>query len=351
MKAHELDTSDIFRIADQFHTSALLHFAHSCGLFEFTTEPRDVSELVSRMGWIPRRARVFLNALVAIGLLTKDARDRYCNSSVTNQSLVKSRPGYMGGVVEHQRRQWDTWTRIGDALSTRGVMPWHQERRLQSDAAANEAFHDAMRNLARANLPTFLSLPIPRGKKHVIDMAGSHGMYLAAMAKAEPGLTGEVWDLPGAEQLATETFREFKCSERCSFIVKDITQPENFVGVRADLVMLNDCMHYFEPDTVRDILARAVDVLTKEGMLLLATQFLDQDGVSPPGAAGFSMHMMLNTAHGGLHATPWIAGLMSDLGLSVRQEPLDPTGRYVILLGKKRSSPRDGAEVGTNPDR
>jgi hypothetical protein len=334
----QLDVSDLFRMADQFHDSALLHFAHSSGLFDLTVEPRKADELVARTGWVPRKALIFLNSLVAIGLLTRDAQGRYRNAPVADQSLVKSRPGYMGGVIEHQRRQWDTWTRIGDVLSTRDVLPWHQEQRLQKDAAANEAFHQAMRNLSRANLPAFLSLPIPKGKKHVIDMAGSHGTYLAAMAKAEPGLTGEVWDLPGAKPLALETFREFGCAERCSFRIKDITQPESFAGARADVVMLNDCLHYFEPEIVRDILARAAGVLPPQGMLLVATQLLDSGGVSPATAAGFSMHMMLNTAHGGLHATSWIAELMKDVGLSVIQKPLDPTGRYVILVGQKSAS-------------
>jgi O-methyltransferase domain/Dimerisation domain len=345
MEPKRLDVSDLFRIADQFHDSALLHFAHCSGLFELTTERMDANEVAARMGWMPRKALIFLNSLVAIGLLTKDAQGRYCNAPIADQSLVRSRPGYMGGVVEHQRLQWDTWTRIGDALSTGNVLPWQQEQRLRSDAAANEAFHEAMRNLARANLPAFMSLPIPKGKKHVIDMAGSHGLYLAAMAKAGPDLTGEVWDLPGAERLALETFREFGCSERCSFRTKDITLPASFAGVRADVVLLNDCMHYFEPETVRDILAHAVGILRPRGMLLLATQVLNSDGVSPAAAAGFSMHMMLNSAHGGLHATSWIAELIKKLGLAVIQSPLDPTGRYVILLGRKSAGVRDHESV------
>ena len=335
MECNQLGVGDLFRMADQFHDSALLHFAHSSGLFELTTEARDTNELAARMGWVPRKALIFLNSLVAIGLLLKDDQGCYRNTLVADGSLVKSQPGYMGGVIEHQRKQWDTWTLIGDNLCAQKTLPWHQEQKLGSDADANEAFHEAMRNLARANLPAFLSLPIPRGKKHVIDMAGSHGVYLAAMAQAEAELTGEVWDLPGAERLALQTFREFDCSQRCCFRVKDITQPASFAAAHANIVMLNDCLHYFEPEMVRDILARAIDVLAPHGILIIATQLLNSDGVSPAAAAGFSMHMMLNTANGGLHVTSWIAELITHMGLSVTQEPLDPTKRYVVLLGQK----------------
>ncbi|KQV90445.1 methyltransferase [Rhizobacter sp. Root1221] len=327
-------------MADQFHDSALLQFAHASGVFEWTTTPCAAPDLAGHMGWVSRKTAIFLNALVAIGLLTKDTRGQYLNTPVADECLVKSRPGYMGGVIEHQRLQWDTWTRIGDVLSTQDVLPWHQEQRLRTDAAANDAFHSAMRNLARANVPALLALPIPKGRKHVIDMAGSHGTYLAAMAHADSELTGEVWDLPGAQRLARETFDEYGCAERCAFHTKDITVPASYDGVKADLVMLNDCLHYFEPEMVSDVLALAAGVLAPGGTLLLATQLLHADGVTPAPAAGFSMHMMLNTARGGLHASPWIAQRMGDLGFSVSEWPLDPTGRYVVLLGKRNDGAR-----------
>lgn len=334
MQADELDVGDLFRIADQFHDSALLHYAHACGLFEATTEPLDAQALARHMKWVPRKATIFLNALAAIGLLSKDDEGRYRNAPVVDRSLVKSKPGYMGGVIEHQRLQWDTWTRLEDVLTTRDTLKWQQEQRLRDDPEANNAFHQAMRNLARANLPAFLSLPLPNGRKHVIDMAGSHGTYLAALAQQNLGFTGEVWDLPGAEPHALQTLREYHCADRCVFRAKDITRAESYTGVHADIVMLNDCLHYFEPDTVREILTRARGVLNAQGTLLLATQWLHEDGIAPAPAAGFSMHMMLNTAHGGLHSTPWIAELMTGLGFAVSQLPLDPTGRYVILHGR-----------------
>ena len=108
MDSKQLGVSDLFRMVDQFHNSALLHFAHSAGLFELTMQSCNADELAARLGWVPRKALIFLNSLVAIGLLSKDDRGRYHNAMVADQCLVKSGSGYMGGVIEHQRRQWDT---------------------------------------------------------------------------------------------------------------------------------------------------------------------------------------------------------------------------------------------------
>lgn len=333
-QAQPMNVGDLFRMADQFHVSALLHFAHASGLFEITAKAIDAQTLSTQLKWVPRKAGIFLNSLAAIGLLSKEADGRYRNVPAVDQSLVKASPAYMGGVIEHQRLQWGTWTRLDEVLTTRDSLKWQQEQRLKEDLQANDAFHQAMRNLARANLPAFLALPFPAGKKEVIDMAGSHGTYLAALVQRNPGYTGEVWDLPGAEAHALTTFRDYGCADRCTFRGKDITQLDSYAGVSADIVLLNDCLHYFEPETVQTVLTRIRGVLTPGGTLVLATQLLNSDGITPMAAAGFSMHMMLNTVHGGLHPTPWIAQQMQALGFTVSQAPLDPTGRYVTLHGQ-----------------
>lgn len=335
MEQHELDVGDLMRLVHQFHDSALVHFAHASGLFELTTAPLLADELSESMGWIPRKTAIFLNSLVAVGLLRRDEQGRYRNALVVDQTLVKSRDGYLGGAVEHQRLQWNIWSQIGTALITRDVLPWHQECRFRSDPAANSAFHSAMCSFARSCLPAFLQIPIARGGGQVIDLAGGHGIYLAALAGAIPEITGEVWDLPGAESLAMETFGKFNCADRCFFVAKDIAVTSNFDGVHADVVMLNDCIWYFEPQTVRAILRAASEVLPVGGTLLIATLRLNEDEVSPAAAAGFSMYMMLNTACGGLHSTPWVTSSMLELGFSVTEWPLDPAQRHIMLVGQK----------------
>ncbi len=336
MNGKALDTQNLFKMADGFHDSALLHFAHYSGLFELLSEPSDVDMIAGRMSWNPRRTRILLNALVALELVDKDPYSgHFFNSQIVDRHLLVSSAEYMGNVVEHQRRQWDTWARIGESLAASEPLPWHQERKMRRDKTSSESFHLAMKNLARANMTNFLATPISSGNKFIIDMAGSHGLYLASLAAQNSGVTGEVWDVEEARNIAEGTFREMHCDERCSFVVKDISAQESYIGVAADVVLLNDCMHYFEPDTVCQIIGNATSVLRPHGHLLLATQLLNRDEVTPTSSAGFSMHMMLNSFHGGLHATPWLMGIMREHKLSVEQAPLDPTGRYVLLAGLK----------------
>jgi O-methyltransferase domain/Dimerisation domain len=324
---------DLFRMTDQFHDSALLHFAHASGIFEMLGTPQASDAVAVHMGWQTRKTRIFLDNLAALGLLTKSSDGDYQNTAIADERLVKSKPGYMGGVVEHQRLQWEAWARIGDVLAAQGPLPWQQERRLEEAQEANDAFHQAMRNLARANAPAFLELPLFSGAPHVIDLAGGHGTYLAALAQKNPKLTGEVWDRVGAQQLANATFEEYGCAERCRFHVRDIGQPANFDGVSADVVMLNDCLHYFDMSGVASVLECAVAMLGGRGALVVSTRVLNSDAVTPAEAAGFSMHMMLNTANGELHVTDELVAQMERLGLTIARYPLDPLGRYTILVG------------------
>jgi hypothetical protein len=77
-------------------------------------------------------------------------------------------------------------------------------------------------------------------------------------------------------------------------------------------------------------------VVPAGGLLVVMTMTLEADRVSPPSAAGFSLHMMLNTNHGGLHPTPWIEGVMDEAGFAVERRPLGSLGRYSLLIGRKR---------------
>ena len=62
---------------------------------------------------------------------------------------------------------------------------------------------------------------------------------------------------------------------------------------------------------------------------------LEDDRVSPPWAAGFALHMMLNTRHGGLHPANWIESVLRDAGLAVERHDLGSLGRIALLVGRK----------------
>lgn len=327
-----LAPGDFFRIGDQFHDSALLHFAVDIRLFDRMTEPVTSNAIGEIFAWQSRKTGVFLDALTAIGLLEKEG-NTYRNTVATDRLLVSDSPEYIGDVIRHQYLQWPIWSKIGEVLATDQALPFQQERRLPRDADANLTFNRAMVRLSKLMVDSIVALPYFEGEKYVLDLAGGHGTYLAALAKANPRLKGEVWDQENTRAVAEHTFREAGVAERIQFHTCDITDFETYGDRLADVVMLNDCFHYFSEEMTAKIVAAATRLLAPAGNLIILSMTLNDDRISPSSSAGFSFHMLMNTASGGLHPTGFLRDLLSGNGLDATVSQL---GRYSLIVGSRK---------------
>lgn len=326
------DLGDLIRMNDLFHESAVLHLATSVGLFDQLTIPATATEIATAQHWVERKTRIVLDVLVALGLLDK-SDGYYVDTDSTKRFLTTASDSSMIAIIDHQRLQWSLWGDMDGVLRSDTPTPAQQEVRLARDSAANRAFTRAMIRLSQENVVDLLAVPELAGAGHVLDLCGGHGLYLASLARENPDLTGEVWDLEPARRVAVETLAELGVADRVTFEARDVLAPGAFEGRSADACMLNDCLHYFDRDGVRRVVGGAVSTLAPGGTLIVTTMTLDDDRVTPPGAAGFSLHMMLNTHFGELHPTAWIEEVMGDAGLAVERQPFGSLGRASLLKG------------------
>jgi hypothetical protein len=85
---------------------------------ELAKHPEDLETLQGRLGLHPRAARDFLDALVALGFLLR-IDGKYQNTPETDLFLDKSKPSYVGGILEMaNHRLFRFWGRLTDALRT-----------------------------------------------------------------------------------------------------------------------------------------------------------------------------------------------------------------------------------------
>jgi len=305
---------DIFAIGDAFHDSAALLFACARGLFDGLVEPTMAGEVAAAHAWSAWRTAVLLNYLTAMGLLGRDG-ERYSNEPIANAFLVRSRPSYIGAALEHQRLQWQLWDGMDTAPTGRNLT---QNERFDDQQEANEAFNEAMALLAREKIDEVAALPWLQNRRFVLDLAGNHGCYLAALAHRNPEMRGEVWDFARVRQSAERKFAEASVSDRLTFREADISSPVSYAGVRADAALLNDCLHYFDRATLGDVFQSVHRALDPDGVVVVTMMTLAANGVEPHAAAGFSLHMMLNTDKGLLHPTPIIERALECAGFDLK---------------------------------
>ena len=331
-----INFKDIITINDTFHDSALLHYAVKVRLFDHLTRARPVEYVAKEFGWKQRKAALFLNALSALGFLSK-VDDTYQCTPSSERLLTTGSDKTLSPVIDNQRVQWQMWGNLGEFLESEGPHPQHQKVRLSHDAAANRSYNTAMRNLSVGNISTFLDLDIVRDGDVVLDLAGGHGIYLAEILKRFPKATGAVWELAAAANFARTMLDDESVMDRAAVVEQDISEPGALKGESADLILLNNCLHYFSAKTSLRLVQDAVQVLRPGGRVVITAVDLDAEGISPAPASLFAFNMMMNADEGGLHTTESLKDFLRGAGLEVRSAPGGSLGvmEVSVLWGEK----------------
>src|SRR3954452_2072150 len=91
----------ILEIGQAFRASKTLLSAVELGIFTALGDgPLDLETLRSRVGMHPRGARDFLDALVALGMLDRQADGDYINAPEAGHYLDRNQPTYIGALLE-----------------------------------------------------------------------------------------------------------------------------------------------------------------------------------------------------------------------------------------------------------
>src|SRR5688500_8369273 len=107
----------IMQLAFGFWGSKTLLSAVELGVFTSLAEgPKPLPQLSAEFGLHPRSAVDFFDALVALGMLERDEKG-YANTPATATFLDRSKPSYMGGLLEMANaRLYPFWGNLTEAL-------------------------------------------------------------------------------------------------------------------------------------------------------------------------------------------------------------------------------------------
>ncbi len=107
------------QIAFGFWASKTLLSAVEIGLFtELANGHREADALIKRLKLHTRGARDFFDALVSLGMLER-SDGRYSNTPETDCCLDRSKPSYIGGLLEMASvRLYPFWGSLTEALRT-----------------------------------------------------------------------------------------------------------------------------------------------------------------------------------------------------------------------------------------
>ena len=202
MAKSRLTSAKIMQLGTGFWGSKTLLSAIELGLFtELAKGPLDAAALTKRLQLHPRSARDFFDALVALGMLKRTGA-RYANTTETALFLDRTKPSYVGGILEMcNARLYRFWGTLTDGLRT--GQPQNEVKTggdffgtLYADPQRLEGFLKAMTGLSVGSAQ-IIAKKFPWKKyRTFVDVGCAQGGVAVEIALAHKHLTGHGMDLP-----------------------------------------------------------------------------------------------------------------------------------------------------------
>ncbi|MGH7480368.1 MAG: methyltransferase, partial [Candidatus Methylomirabilales bacterium] len=298
MATRELTAIPLMQIISGFWASKTLAAAVELDLFtQLSGGGADVRELSQLLHIHPRPAEMLLSGCASLGLLDKRG-ERYYNSPLSEEFLVRGKAYYFGGVITLlDRRLYLPWNRLPEAIKTNRAQTWGDQPGIFEAMSANpeaqriftEGMHSFSVQSGEAVAAAFDFLPYA----HLLDVGGGSGAYCIEAARRYPHLRATVFDLPTALEIAREKIAEAGFADRIT------THPGDFFAEAlpkgADVVLLSMILHDWTPEKNRVILTRCFDALPSGGAVIVSELMMNDEKTGPASAALMSLNMLIET--------------------------------------------------------
>jgi hypothetical protein len=246
--------------------------------------------------------------------------------------MVAGAPEALVGFFEWNFTHWRMVEGLEDLIRSGRGLDFHTE---MLDPAQWAAYQRAMFEVARFDAATIVKhLPVRKGARRLLDLAGSHGLLGAEVCRAHPPLRAEVFDLPQAlphaRALAAEAGHDDLVEFRSGDLLADAVYGQGY-----DVALLANILHHFRPEQNQDIVRRAAASLDPGGTLAIwdfETPRADQKAGMGDGVALF---FRLTSTAACYHGDQYAAWLSAAACTSVRViRPLLSPGN-VLVVGKR----------------
>ena len=254
-------------------------------------------ELGKTIGLHPRGIWDFLDTLVALGFLDRDGNGRagkYRNTAETAIFLDKSKPSYIGGILEMaSARLFRYWADLGVALKTgkpqneikHSQKPMFEE--LYRDLPRLEQFMGAMRGISMGNFSALAEKVDFSSYKTLCDVGGATGLLSTLVAEKYPHLQCISFDLPPVEPIAKKYIEKAGLTGRVKTASGDFFKNPL---PKADVITMGLILHDWNLENKMHLIRAAYHALPENGALIAIENIIDDDRRKN----AFGMMMSLN---------------------------------------------------------
>jgi ubiquinone/menaquinone biosynthesis C-methylase UbiE len=325
-----------FDTVNAYQRSSAIKAAIELEVFAAIAEGNQTAQSIANKCQASERGiRILCDYLSIIGFLTKDS-DGYRLTPDSAMFLDKNSPAYMGGALEFLLSPMLTkgFDNLTEAVRRGGTV--------MSEEGTIAPEHPVWVDFARAMAPMMVmpaqlmarQIEMEAGRKiKVLDIAAGHGMYGITVAQQNPDAEIVAVDWANVLEVAKANAQKAGVADRYSTIPGSAFEVE--FGRNYDLVLLTNFLHHFDVETCVKLLKKVYAALSEDGRAVTVEFVPNEDRVSPPPSAMFSLVMLGSTPGGDAYTFREFEEMFSAAGFSRSElHQLQPSPQQLVISYK-----------------
>ena len=338
MKNDAMPTPDLFwETLTAFQRSAAIKSAVELDIFtQIAKGNKTAREIADACGAEERGIRILSDVLTVLGFLTKE-NDQYDLTEMSALYLNRESPAFLGSAVDFmlspvQKRGFDDLTNAvrqgGSTVTEEGSLDPESPMWVKFARGMMPMMVPSARMIAE-NLAFEPDAPIK-----VLDIAAGHGIFGITIAQKYKNAEIYAVDWANVLQVADENAQKFGVSERHHKIEGSAFDVD--FGEDYDVVLLTNFLHHFDKQTCESLLKKINKSLKDEGKVMTLEFVPNDDRISPPPEALFSLVMLAGTPAGDAYTFAELREMFENSGF-LRNEniSLDPMPQHLIISSKQ----------------
>jgi ubiquinone/menaquinone biosynthesis C-methylase UbiE len=325
-----------FKTITSYQDTAALRAGLELGIFTLLGDGPKSAADVARLGnCSPRGVRILCDNLTVQGFLTKTG-DQYALTPDSAAFLNRNSPAYLGGTVGFLLSEG--LTKCFGALTEavrRGGTASSEKGTIEENHPIWISFARAMGGMmfpASNGLVELIVIDADRPAK-ILDVAAGHGMWGLAFAKKYPRAEVVALDWAAVLEVARENAQRAGLSDRFSTIAGNAFEVD--LGRNYDVVLIPNFLHHFNvADCVR-FLKRVHAALHPGGRVAIVEFVPNEDRVTPPMAASFSLVMLATTPEGDAYTFAEYTRMLAEAGFRAPTAHPLPASMNEVIISKR----------------
>ena len=282
-----------------FAPTLIIEAALQLHLFDSLKDaPKPIEQISQETEASVRGLRAVMNALVALGLLSKDAAQCYSLTPESSAFLVSTKPSFLGGMLGHVSQSLlPSWLNLTNVVQTgKPALAVNQE------ATGSPFFEGFVEGLFPPSYPATQALAKALNLSHtqhpvaVLDLAAGSGVWGIGLAHASPQVQVTAIDwaqvIPVTQRIAVQ----HGVQDRFRFVAGDLLAVE--FGNGYQVATLGQILHSEGEVRSRQLLAKVFDALAPGGVIAIAEWIANPDHSGPLNAMIFAVNMLVHTDEG-----------------------------------------------------